>query len=69
MCDAACGMSGNDAMPRDLMMVIFYKRMRGARALAVKSFYWPSEDGAFALRSYIKLEEVIFLPVLNTSCS
>ncbi len=36
---------------------------------AVKSFYWPSEDGAFALRSYIKLEEVIFLPVLKTSCS
>lgn len=71
ICDAPCGMSGNDAMPRDLMMVIFYWsawEVRVRLLQSVKSFYWPSEDGAFALRSYMKLEEVIFLPVLKTSC-
>ncbi len=60
-CDAACGVSGNDAMPRDLMMVIFYWNAREVRVRllhSVKSLYWPSVDGVFALRSYMKLEEV-----------
>lgn len=70
ICDAACGMSGNDAMPRDLRMVIFFWSAREVRVRllqSVISFYWPSEDDAPALISCIKLEDVIFLLVLKAS--
>lgn len=65
--DAANEMSGNDAIPRDLTMVIFFWSTREVRVRvlqSIKLFYRFSWDVESALGLCVKLKEVIFISLL-----
>lgn len=70
ICDAVCEWTEMTPCRATLRWLYFSKvheRCACVCCTLVKSFYWSSEDGAFPLRSYMKLEEVVFLPVPKTS--